>query len=210
MKIFISTSKSEASKQAAKLGLHHDSFGRYANKEGVITHKSVGGKLVPVKKGSSDTSKKSVDISKHKQKIIDDVASGGHADWQKDYRKGNPGTKTRIKKTKDADWIKKNGKEEVDILNTDYKDLPEDWKAENKKNAEAVVAGIEKALKNGKLTKGYVDIAADHVHEEWLKRNGEWADPKQKLPFAKLSKEEKDKDRLFVVKALKSYTRHSK
>lgn len=234
MLIHISLS-SDASAEAKKMGLHHASFGRYANKEGIITHKSVGGKLVPVK-GTTVTKSKTatkkapvkgtlvqkqgsaliqkmgdkVDIKKHSKAMVDDVASNGHSDWQKEYRRDKPNEKTRIKKTKDEAWIKKNGKDEVDILNTDYKDLPEDWKAENKKNAEAVVEGIQLAAKGGKLDAGALDKAADHVHKKWLERNGSWAEEHQKKPFSKLSSAEQDKDRVFVVKAIKSYLKHAK
>ena len=40
-----------------------------------------------------------------------------------------------------------------------------------------------------------VGRAASEIHDKWLERNGSWARDDQKVPFAQLSEEEKNKDR---------------
>ena len=41
--------------------------------------------------------------------------------------------------------------------------------------------------------------------DKWLERNGEWASEEQKKPFVELSKEEKEKDRAQVRKAIEIF-----
>jgi hypothetical protein len=61
---------SPAGLEAKKLGLHHVGGGSYANSRGLVTHKSVKGKLTPVKKPrqatTASTSKLSPDIKRDK------------------------------------------------------------------------------------------------------------------------------------------------
>lgn len=204
---------SAGSEEAKKLGLTHAGFGNYKDKKGKGTHRVVDGKLVKTgqskPKSAKAPAKKSfygkhanVDravIKKHKAKIIEDTASAGHEQWKADFKKSNGKDATRLKKTKDAAWIKKHGADEVDIANTMYKDLPSDWKKENQEAAKSAVEGLLKA--KGKGAAG-ADEAASYVHDKWLERNGSWAPENQKLPFDKLTKDEQDKDRFFVKQAL--------
>ena len=87
---------------------------------------------------------------------------------------------------------------QVDIANTPYAELPPVWQAENKSAAESAICAI---LKNPDAT---VESLAATVHEDWLDRNGDWAPPEQKLPYAELTEEEKEKDRVVVRAALAS------
>lgn len=206
---------SQGSEAAKKKGLTHAGFGRYKDKSGKVTHRIVDGKLVPVGgKGSSKKTGKSntfygkhadtidrAHIKKHKAKVIEDTAAAGHKQWQADFKKANGKDATRMKKTKDEAWIKKHGAEEVDIANTKYADLPDDWKKENLESAKSAVDGLLKSKGSGAAA---ADKAASYVHDKWLERNGSWAPEHQKLPFNKLTKDEQDKDRFFVVQALKN------
>lgn len=224
---------SAGSLEAKKKGLHHAGFGMYKDKSGKVTHRVVEGKLVAVKEGGAKTKSakpakpaskpkaggstatsfygKHADvdravIKKHKDKIINATAAAGHEQWKADYKKSNGADATRLKKTKDTAWIEKHGADEVDIANTKYDDLPDDWKKENQESAKSAVEGLLKA--KGKGASG-ADAAASHVHDKWLERNGSWAPENQKLPFDKLSKDEQDKDRFFVKQALKHAAKHS-
>ena len=71
------------------------------------------------------------------------IASAFHEDWRKTRLQKDGTYEPRIKKTQDEAWIVAHNTDEVDIANTPYADLPEDWKAENKAAAE-VVQGILK------------------------------------------------------------------
>lgn len=127
-----------------------------------------------------------------------------HGQWQKEYKAANGADAKRIKKTKDEAWIKANGgKDEVDIANTDFKNLPSDWKKENAEAAKAAVDAVHGVNKVGALNVHSLEKASDSVHKKWLERNGSWAPENQKLPFKKLSQEEADKDRAHVTQAIK-------
>lgn len=92
---------------------------------------------------------------------------------------------------------------QVDIANTGYADLPPKWQAEN---AAAAAGAIQAVSENPRD----LEAAASAVHEDWLSRNGEWAEPEQKLPYAQLSEVEKEKDRVVVRAAreeIASYAR---
>lgn len=270
MKVLLSVS-SAASEKAAKLGLKHVGFGRYADpKTRKITHASKGGKLVklkdpqpmkrkiqPPKKTAADRRRieKNIDktkkeaaarkakdraltglapqrnksfyrmthdpqlggmvptgakLEKHKDAIINDTAAKAHDQWAADYKQANGKDATRVKKTKDADWIKKNGTDEVDIANTKFDDLPSDWQKENLEGAKAAFNALHKVYAKNTSSQGYaqaadLDKAASAVHDSWLERNGAWAPEHQKQPFDKLSTEEQDKDRSFIDSALRSY-----
>jgi len=82
--------------------------------------------------------------------------------------------------------------------------LPEDWKGENKISAEVTLDEVYKA-KNGneELNDEFVEKASAILHEKWLERNGAWAPAEQKLPYAELSEEEKD--RVIIRKGLEIF-----
>lgn len=85
---------------------------------------------------------------------------------------------------------------EVDIANTDYRDLPLKWKEETyssvKVAVDALIADPEAS----------VDDGAETVHDEWVARNREWADPALTVPYSELPEHEKQKDRDYVVIAM--------
>lgn len=123
------------------------------------------------------------------------LGSKFHEDWRKTRLNKDGGFEPRIKQTADSFWIAQNGTDKVDIANTSYEDLPEDWKGENKAAAEVIVGIIERY--DGIPDIGNVDIRSDVggvIHEAWLQRNSEWAPDEQKLPFDELSIEDQEKD----------------
>lgn len=143
------------------------------------------------------------------ESLINVVGNELHDEWRaareiKDTEgKGTGKFETRIKKTKDEQWIKSKGKDEVDIANTTYKELPEDWKGENKISAEITVGEISKALQEKRnLDDKFVEEASSILHDKWLERNGEWAPESQKKSYAELSEEEKEKDRVIIKKGI--------
>ncbi|MFA6227730.1 MAG: hypothetical protein WC668_00925 [Patescibacteria group bacterium] len=136
------------------------------------------------------------------------VASAAHEDWRAQYRAAN-GDKPRVKKTKDPAFNAR-GITEVDIASLSYEELPTDWQAENKAGAEVAVDCILVAVDQGRalddnfIIEDFIEEAAAVQHEKWLERNGAWAPESQKLPYADLSEEEKEKDRFFVRCAIEA------
>lgn len=132
------------------------------------------------------------------QKLITKVGSAFHEQWRESRSLGDGSFEPREKTTSDQSWIEANGRDTVDIANTSYEDLPEDWKGENKSAAEFVVG-----LRQGLAEAGVVDDLEDpdvrehignEIHDAWLSRN-DWAkDGDLGVGFAELPIDEQEKD----------------
>ncbi len=126
------------------------------------------------------------------------LASALHENWRETRRNEDGTFEPRIKETKDDGWIHSHDfSTEVDIANTSYEDLPEDWQRENRNAAEVVVK-----LLNLGVNEVSVDLAnpgtrseiGQAIHEAWLSRN-DWASGGElDVHFDKLSSEEQAKD----------------
>ena len=81
-----------------------------------------------------------------------------------------------------------------------------DWQQENIAASTVAMNEVFSAYEKGvKLDSAFIEQASEKVHIEWLKRNSEWAQENQKLPYAQLIEEEKDKDRLHVLKGIEVF-----
>jgi hypothetical protein len=137
--------------------------------------------------------------------LINNVASKLHEKWQIEFKANNPGITTRMKLSNGSDG------EQIDILNTDYKDLPEFWKRENKLAAivavelfyeklEPILSNYKSLPENLNNELAFVrDYCASIIHDKWLERNT-WAksDSNLSVEFNKLSENEKNKDRVQI------------
>lgn len=136
----------------------------------------------------------------------DNVAKLGsvlHDEWRKPRLKEDGTYEPRMKDTKDEGWIKSHGTDKVDIANTNFEDLPSDWKYENRASAYVTMCLIYEAGMSGvEFDDNFVDIASSKLHDAWLERNGSWAPVEQKVSFDELSEEEKNKDRVIIRKGL--------
>ncbi len=139
---------------------------------------------------------------------VTQLGSQLHDEWRATrYREESKDYEPQLKKTEDQLWqMAHEGKTEIDIANTNYQDLPEDWKGENKASAEVTVTEIEKAVQGGvELDDAFVESASSILHDKWLERNGSYAPPEQQKPYAELSEEEKEKDRVIIRKGIEIY-----
>lgn len=147
--------------------------------------------------------------SEHDKRVAA-LAGELHEEWREGRLDPETGEYAeRVKTTTDQGWIDSHGTPEVDIANTSYEDLPEDWKGENKISAEVSVSLVERALRSGVIdieSDEFLEEASATVHEKWLERNGSWAPAEQNLPYSELSEEEKDKDRVMVKAAIRIVT----
>lgn len=174
--------------------------------------KFVGGVLPPVGGGGRAGGASASDAAfgkKDRDSLISVVASSMHEQWRAPRKNAATGTfEPRVKKTKDEAWSKAHGgATEVDIANTSYKDLPDDWQAENEASAIVAVDLVLAASKSGgRLDAAFVEKASAAIHVKWLERNGSWAPPEQKLPYGSLSEPEKEKDRVVVRAAIRAFT----
>lgn len=150
-----------------------------------------------------------------KPQLIVEIGGMLHDEWRAPRKKPDGTFEPRIKKTKDEAWKQAHNTEEVDIANTGYEGLPEDWKGENKISAEIAVEEIYK-VREESLDESFVEVAAAVLHEKWMERkvaegyNAEdekqwgWAKPMM-VPYEKLPDEEKEKDRRIVKKAIEVF-----
>ncbi len=141
-----------------------------------------------------------------KQEMVTKLGSLLHDDWRAPRKKEDGSFEPRIKKTKDEAWkAAHGGAEEVDIANTSFIELPEDWQGENRVAAGVAMNEVFSATESGRvLDDTFIEEASSTIHDKWLERNGEWAPEEQKKPFGELSEEEKEKDRAQVRKAIET------
>ena len=112
----------------------------------------------------------------------------------------------QVRQSKDGKVaIADDGKIYLDILNSSYSELSDDWKGENKFSAEVAMDEIYKAIDNGAtLDDDFIESASSVIHDKWMERNS-WAKEQQPelfVPYNELSEEEKEKDRVIIKKAI--------
>ena len=144
-----------------------------------------------------------------KEELIMQLATELHDKWRNRLKMKEDWTfEPKIKKTKDKKWIKKNGKDEVDIANTSFVDLPTDWQKENYDAAKLVIDLVYDEVINLNK-KGYdletIEELSSKVHDSWMERNS-WkkvSKPELFVPYEELPEKEKAKDRVQIIDAIK-------
>src|SRR3989338_6890359 len=135
--------------------------------------------------------------------LVSLVTSQAHEDWRREWKSQN-GETARVKKTTDTAWAAAhNGKDHLDIAATAYEDLPSDWQRENRLAAEVAVDAVIAALEQGRVMDSlFIEEVSAICHEKWIERNALWASAEQKRSYFELPESEKEKDRLFVRRAM--------
>lgn len=143
------------------------------------------------------------------------MGSDLHEAWRAGRKREDGTYEPRIKKTKDKAYISAhNGKNEVDIANLTFEELPIDWQYENLEAAKVAIAQTFDIIMSGKkITKEMIEEMSSVVHDEWLKRNDwvlspEYGDPVLARPYAELPEEEKAKDRVQIRQAMEKVIRY--
>lgn len=129
------------------------------------------------------------------EEAVGALASAFHEEWRKTRLNEDGGFEPRMKETKDAGWVAEHGTNQVDIANTAYDQLPEDWQAENKSAAEVVVGLM--VDRNGQVNLSDSATRSEVggiVHEAWLARNSWASGGELDVPFDQLSADEQAKD----------------
>ena len=145
-----------------------------------------------------------IDFLMNYEKIIEAIANLAHNKFIKIYREVNNGT--RVKTTKDKEWIEKHGTDQADLAKLTYSELPSDWKNERRSGAKVALNILQKAIdSNRRPDEEFIEHASNLIHEEWLKRNLDRAEDEHKLSYDQLSEEAKEKDRIFIHAAMEIY-----
>ncbi len=129
------------------------------------------------------------------------VGSQLHELWRETRKLPDGSYEERVKPTKDVDWSEEHdGVTEVDIANTTFEELPDDWKEENLEAGKVVVDILVK--NNGEIDLSDPDQRSkvgSQIHDAWISRN-EWVkdpesgNPELAKPFDELPAEEQQKD----------------
>lgn len=138
-----------------------------------------------------------------KSEIIQKVASTFHEEWRKNRLQDNWTYKPMIEKSEDEKRTKEHWTDTVDIANTAFEDLPNNWQYENIQAAKVAVDLVyEKDLE--KITAETIEELSKIVHEKRLERNWiTWSFENQRVAYKDLSEEEKAKDRAQIEIAIK-------
>ena len=132
------------------------------------------------------------------------LGSDLHEAWRAP-RKLDDGTfEPRMKKSKDEEWNKIHGTDEVDIANCAFEDLPSNWQYENLEAAKvAIDLAYNKTMDGEEITPEELEQMGSVIHDEWLKRNNWVFDPNDgnpalAVPYEQLTPEEQDKDKVQI------------
>ena len=141
---------------------------------------------------------------KQKSEIIQKVASTFHEEWRKNRLQEDWTYKPMIEKSEDEKRTEQHWTDTVDIANTDFEDLPNNWKYENIEAANVAVNLVyEKILNLEKISIETIEEMSNIVHEKRLERNWiAWSFENQRVSYEDLSEEEKEKDRLQIKTAI--------
>ena len=161
----------------------------------------------------------SIDRTSALAKLTPGVADKIHGDWKANFKATKGDTEPRFKpiKPKFADWVVSNTnleslvtaglvKLEIDIAHVDNSQLDPGNAGENTAAAEgALTATIEAVLSGKNLDDAAVlELLSSTIHDQWMGRNS-WAAkdaPHQMVPFAQLSSDDQEKDRVIARHAI--------
>jgi len=139
------------------------------------------------------------------QLLIERIWAKFHEERRKSIIKLDWTYESRVEKTTDLERIHcHNWEKKVDIINTKFEDLPNDWKKENIEAAKVAVYLVYQKITNWEeITPEMIEEMSEIVHNERLKRN--WITgsfENQRVEFKDLTEEEKVKDRNQIIRAI--------
>ncbi len=156
-----------------------------------------------------------------KQQLVTNLGNLLHEEWRAPRKKEDGSFEPRIKVLMQHSdgkqkWYNESDSkippdaqeiERQDIANTKFEDLHANWQADNRVAAEVAMGTVFEAVESGLSLSdpAFLEEASAIVHEYWLKRNGWQATEIQKQPYTQLPKEEKEKDRVQVRKAIEIF-----
>lgn len=156
-------------------------------------------------------------LNRNKAKTLLSYSMGAdlHEAWRETRKTKDGSYEPRMKKTKDQKYIDSHdGKNEVDIANLSFEELPSDWQFENLEAAKVAINQVYDVVMNkSNITREQIEKMSSVVHDEWLKRNDwvyhpEYGNPDQAKPYEELSPEEQAKDRVQIKEAMAKVIRY--
>lgn len=146
--------------------------------------------------------------------MVMELASRFHENWRHARDKTQDGlVEPDFEVTTDQYWIDQHdGNNVVDIANTDFIDLPADFRKENVEAAKVAWGLLADELIEGVdfRTDEFIEESADKIHQEWLKRNPDDENIAElSVPYQALSEDQKAKDRDQILAAIDLYLESS-
>lgn len=180
--------------------------GQIAGSERKQIERKLGRSIVSEKNFLKSNNRKKIKNMSYDEMIVA-IANLTHESFFDIYQKANNGSK--VKTTIDKTWIEKHGTNQADLAKLKYSELPSDWQKERWYGAKIALDTLLKTVKLGKpLNDEFIEYTSNIIHEKWLPRNMERAKDYHKLPYAKLSEFQKEKDRIFVRAAIDIYKKN--
>jgi hypothetical protein len=119
------------------------------------------------------------------QEAVAALASAFHENWRNTRKQEGSSFAPRIKTTNDEASIAAHSSAQIDIANTAYADLPEDWQAENKAAAGVIVDILNEASGSVDLTnEEQRQYVGGKIHDAWFERNAWARGGELDVPFA--------------------------
>lgn len=161
----------------------------------------------------------SIDKVSAVSKLTAGVADKIHGDWQKGFQasKGTEEPRFKLVKPKFASWVASNTnletlvatgrvKVEIDIAHLLNSQLDPGNAGENTAAAEGALTATLEALLSGQdlNSAAVLESLSSIIHDQWMGRNS-WAAkdaPHQMVPFAQLSADDQEKDRVIARHAI--------
>lgn len=137
-----------------------------------------------------------------------DLGSDMHEVWRAPRLKEDGTYEPRMKKSKDEEWNKSHGTDDVDIANCSFNELPSNWQYENLEAAKVVINLVyDKVIDGINFSNSSFEEMGEIIHNEWLKRNNwvydpQYGDPKLAKGYQELSREEQEKDIAQLIPAI--------
>ena len=155
--------------------------------------------------GPMRSSNETIELDPQKKDLIESIWSKFHEERRKSLKKSDWTYESRIEQVTDQEWIQQhNWQTEIDLANTNFEDLPQEWKHENLEAAKVVVELVYDKVANWEeITPEMIEEMARVVHDKRLERNWtEWSFENQRVSYDQLDEEEKVKDRNQVKRAI--------
>ena len=144
-----------------------------------------------------------------KEALSYSLASDLHEIWRKNRKLKDGSFDPKYKKSKDEDWNISNGKDEADIANLSFKELPFNCQDEELEEPRIIIDLVfNKVMAGEEFSHQEIEKISSIIHKEWQKQNDWIFDPDYgesdlAVPFENLSKEKQDEYSLGIIPGIK-------
>lgn len=143
-----------------------------------------------------------------KEALSYSLAADLHEIWRKNRKLEDGSFKPSYRKSKDEEWNITHGKNEADIANLSFKELPFNCQIEKLEEPKIIIDLIfNKAMTDEPFNQQEIDKISSDFHEKW-KENNKWSidpiygEPELDVSFEKLPEKKKEEYHYRVIHAI--------